>query len=338
MTLNNLKKIFLWGLVLLFVLIVWIKFPLIFKEWVFKLLVKPPFTPEAFTSLGPIGDIFGALTALLTSLTLIIVIYTAYLQRQANIHAREAMAEQLRQAGKAAENQLEQAKEATKEQLEQAKEATKEQLEQARESTTQQLNLAESTHKAQIKETIYSNFLNTYNSLMNYKLAKYNTIQVFIDGRVWHSEEIFKEIALSFLGEQQIFELQLTRREIGDLYNQTLDKVAGIDKGLNEINSYFLLYESIYELIKNSDISEEEKTFFRKTTSNTMSNHEQLTLLWASVDILDCHELVKDTGIFSHFYRDDLMPFFVTFFEKSCFSQPEIISNWDKYLNNQNPT
>ncbi|MFL9490118.1 hypothetical protein [Acinetobacter baumannii] len=311
MGINKSQK-FVFVLVMIILLIfIWGLFPLFFK-W---LMIGIGTNKTNLEDFGALGDIYGSLNTLFTSATLLIVIYSAYLQRQANNDVRGAMAEQ----------------------LEQAREATEEQLKQARESITQQLNLAESTHKAQIKETIYSNFLNTYNSLMNYKLAKYNTIQVFIDGRVWHSEEIFKEIALSFLGEQQIFELQLTGREIGDLYNQTLDKIAGIDKGLNEINSYFLLYESIYELIKNSDISEEEKKFFRKTTSNTMSNHEQLTLLWASVDILDCHELVKDTSIFSHFYSDDLMPFLVNFFEKSCFSHPDILLNWDKFKNNQNP-
>lgn len=282
----------------------WLFFPNLFQWWAIHVWSIPPAQLDEMGKLGPLGDIYGSLNTLFTSATLIIVMYSAYLQRQANNDVRGAMAEQ---------------------------------LEQASEATNQQLELAQSTHDAQLKETVYSNFINTYNSLMNYKLAKYNTIQVFIGGRVWHSEEIFKEIALSFLGQQQIFELQLKRREIGDLYNQTLDKIAGIDKGLNEINSYFLLYESIYDLINNSEISEEEKTFFRKTTSNTMSNHEQLTLLWASVDILDCHELVKGTGIFTQFYRSDHMPFFVTFFEKSCFSHPDILSNWDKYQNNQNP-
>ncbi|MDC4502201.1 hypothetical protein NQ800_18895, partial [Acinetobacter baumannii] len=85
------------------------------------------------------------------------------------------------------------------------------------------------------------------------------------------------------------------------------------------------------------EISEKEKLFFRNATSNTMSKHEQLTLLWSATYIAKCHELVKNTGIFSQFYRDDLMPFFVTFFDKSCFSHPIILSNWDKYLNNQNP-
>ncbi|OUJ94987.1 hypothetical protein BFG48_000865, partial [Acinetobacter nosocomialis] len=135
------------------ILLLWFFFPILFKYWVFHFLVSPPFTTENFVSLGPIGDIFGGLTALFTSATLIIVIYSAYLQRQANIDAREAMAEQLKQAEKATQDQLTQAKEATKEQLEQAREATKEQLKQARESTKQQLDLAQATHEAQLKET-----------------------------------------------------------------------------------------------------------------------------------------------------------------------------------------
>jgi len=298
MNLTDFQKILLWGLGILFILILWITFPLIFKEWVFTLLVKPPFTPEAFASLGPIGDIFGGLTALFTSVTLIIVMYSAYLQRQANKHAREAMAEQVRQAEKA---------------------------------TIQQLSLAKSTHEAQLKETMYSNFLNTYNSLMNYKLAKYNTIQLFVKGRIWHAEEIFKEIGLTFYAEKQIFELRLTRAQIGNLYNQTLIDIAGSDKGLEELNSYFLIYQSIYDLINDAEITEKEKAFFRKATSNSMSKHEQLTLLWAATNLLDWYELVKNTGIFNQFYNDYMMPFIVSFFEKSCFSHPDILRNWDRF-------
>lgn len=320
MNLTDFKKRLLWGLGILFILILWITFPLIFKEWIFTLLVKPPFTPEVFATLGPIGDIFGGLTALFTSATLIIVMYSAYLQRQANKDAREAIAEQLKQA-----------REATEEQLKQAKEATEDQINQASESTIKQLNLAQSTHNAQLKETMYSNFLSTYNSLINYKLAKYNTIQVFIDGRTWHAEEIFKDIAIRFYKKKEIFDLQLTRNQIGDLYNKTLEEIAGTDKGLLEINSYFRLYKSIFDLISTAEISEEEKLFFRKLTSNTMSLHEQLTLLWASTYLQSCSELIKNTGIFNQFYSEYMMPFIVGFFEKSSFNHEDILSNWDRF-------
>ena len=147
MNLTDFKKRLLWGLGILFIFIVWITFPLIFKTWVFTLIVKPPFTPLEFASLGPIGDIFGGLTAFFTSLTLIIVLYSAYLQRQANKDAREAMSEQLKQA----------------------KEASAEQLKQAKESTRQQLELARDTHSSQIKETQYSIFSNIFYSLLNQK-------------------------------------------------------------------------------------------------------------------------------------------------------------------------
>lgn len=337
MNLNDFQKRLLWGLGILFILILWVTFPLIFKEWVFSILVKPPFTPEAFATLGPIGDIFGGLTAFFTSLTLIIVMYSAYLQREANIDARKAMAKQLKQAEKAAEDQLNQAKKATEEQLVQVREATEEQLRQARESTKQQLDLAQATHDAQLKETIYSNFLNTYNSLMNYKLSKYNALEVIVSGRVWRAEEIFKEISFHFLGCKNIFNLSLNQKQIGDLYNETLIKIAGRDKGLAEINSYFLIYESLFNLIERSKISDDEKFFFRRSISNTMSTHEQLTLLWAGVNSLFCSELIKNTGIFNQFYGEYMMPFIVQYYEKSSFSNPEILRNWDRFVNNQNP-
>ncbi|MDO7412670.1 hypothetical protein Q5X48_12715 [Acinetobacter baumannii] len=322
MGLSKTQKIVFLLVMVILLLWVWSIFPVIFN-WV---MLGVNSKQTSLKDLGPLGDIYGSLNTLFTSATLLIVMYSAYLQRQANRHTRKAMEEQLKQA-----------REATAEQLKHAKEATEEQLQQARESTKQQLDLAKSTHDAQYKETVYSNFLNTFNSLINYKLTKYNTIQGFVNGRIWHAEEIFAEIALYFLGQTEIFELHKTREQIGDLYFKALSKIAGTEKGFNEINSYFLLYESIFDLINNSEISEKEKIFFRKATSNTMSTHEQLTLLWAATYIVDCHELVKNTGIFSQFYRDDLMPFFVKFFEKSCFSHPDILSNWDKYKNSQNP-
>ncbi|MDC5019695.1 hypothetical protein NRA03_18125, partial [Acinetobacter baumannii] len=110
MNLTDSQKRLLWGLGILFIFIIWITFPLIFKKWVFTLIVKPPFTPLEFAVLGPIGDIFGGLTAFFTSLTLIIVLYSAYLQRRANKDARVSMAEQMNRADKANAAQLNQAR------------------------------------------------------------------------------------------------------------------------------------------------------------------------------------------------------------------------------------
>ena len=174
---------------------------------------------------------------------------------------------------------------------------------------------------------------------MNYKLTKYNALQIRIDDggdkKIWYAEEIFKEIALIFIGQQFVYNLSLSRKEIGDLYYEALKKIAGNDKGLGEINSYFLIYESLFELINRAEISTEDKVFFRKSISNSMSKHEQLTLLWASIEIKSLNNLVKNTGIFDQFHNQRLMPFLVKFYDKSCFSHREIIENWDRFANKQ---
>lgn len=255
--------------------------------------------PESYGSrFGAVGDIYGSLNAFVSSVALCAVAYSTWLQVTS--------------------------------------------LKETRETNKIQLDFAKKVHDDQIKETKYSNFLNIYNSLMNYKLTKYNALQIRIDEgedkNIWYAEEIFKEISLYFLGQKKIFDLSLLRNQVGDLYNGVLAKIAGADKGLNEINSYFLIYGSLFELINHAEISDEDKSFFRKTVSNSMSKHEQLTLLWASVDIRDLNDLVKNTGIFNQFYNANLMPFLVKFFDKSCFSHTDILKNWDDYLSKQTPT
>ena len=124
--------------------------------------------------------------------------------------------------------------------------------------------------------------------------------------------------------------MKLSRDQIHELYNKVLTNIAGKGKGLDELNSYFLIYGNLFELIDKADISDEDKNFFRKNISNSMSKHEQLSLLWASVNIQSLNALIKDTAIFDQFYAPYLMPFFVNFFDKSCFGHPDIIKNWNK--------
>jgi len=322
---------YFWLFIIIFGVFIFLTYPYFFNLWAIYFWHIPESELTDYTKLGPLGDIYGSLNTLFTSATLLIVIYSTLLQRQANKDAREAMMKQLKQAKKSTKKQLRQAEKSTKKQLRQAKKVAEEQLTQARNSMDEQLDLARSTHAAQLKETVYSNFLNTYNSLMNYKLAKYNSLEIMVNNRIWRAEEIFKEVSLTFLGQQAMFDLKLTQEQIGDLYNKTLINIAGANKGLAELNSYFIIYDCLFDLIKRSTISDEEKLFFRKSISNTMSTHEQLTLLWAATSKLACNELIKNTGIFNQFYGENLMPFLVTFFEKSSFSHPDILSNWDRF-------
>jgi len=153
MGMNKSQK-FIFVLVMIILLIfIWGLFPLFFK-W---LMISIGVEKTKLEDFGTLGDIYGSLNTLFTSATLIIVIYSTYLQREAN-----------KDAGKALENQLRQ-----------AEQATTDQLNQSRDSTTQQLNLAQTTHDALIKEMMKSNFDNKFYFLLNYKMQLLNSIKVY---------------------------------------------------------------------------------------------------------------------------------------------------------------
>ncbi|QNW98626.1 hypothetical protein IC797_02920 [Acinetobacter seifertii] len=84
----------------------WLFFPNLFQWWAIHVWSIPVDQLDEMGKLGPLGDIYGSLNTLFTSVTLIIVVYSAYLQRQANKDAKEAVAEQLKQAREATAEQL----------------------------------------------------------------------------------------------------------------------------------------------------------------------------------------------------------------------------------------
>ena len=308
MNLTDFKKRLLWGLGILFIFIVWITFPLIFKTWVFTLIVKPPFTPLEFASLGPIGDIFGGLTAFFTSLTLIIVLYSAYLQRQANKDAREAMSEQLKQA----------------------KEASAEQLKQAKESTRQQLELARDTHSSQIKETQYSIFSNIFYSLLNQKHERSRVIFFEKDEQKIDLYQMFEDV------NAKIFSLVDNKwKDVSDITISDLKKefdLLLVEKNKfsqsPNIYTYFLIYIDLFNLIRDSDLEENDKTFFKTVITNSMTIGEQLTFLWISAFTPILLDELKDTQVFDYFYHENLRSFVFKFHKKSHFRHAGFTEGW----------
>ncbi|MCK0925682.1 hypothetical protein BFR80_016540 [Acinetobacter pittii] len=326
MNITDFQKRFLWVLVILFILILWITFPLIFKEWVFSLLVKPPFTPESYASLGPIGDIFGGLTAFFTSATLIIVMYSAYLQRQANKDAREAIAEQLKQA-----------REATAEQLRQAKEATAEQLKQARESTIQQLDLAQSTHEAQIQETKNSFFTSQFYSLLNYKNERIKTLTLRNDlDRTIVGYEIFtilrseliQNIAMKFKENMDDLNVDIIRTEYENI-------ISRLNNGhrFYEIFSYFEIYTSLFNLVDSADIDNEQKNFFLKLIRQSATPSEQITLFYIAPIWERLYKSLEGKQIFISFSPTNVEKFALKFYNKDYFCTSEWYVFFDEQQN-----
>lgn len=350
MKLTDFQKKLAWGFGIIAIIFLWIAFPLIFKYWVFKLLVTPPFTTEAFASLGPIGDIFGGLTAFFTSLTLIIVLYSAHLQNQANKDARDAMADQLQQAKDATANQLQQAKDATNEQLQQARDAlaaqlnqakvlteqqivnAKElaniQLEQARESMEQQLALAKETHNAQIKESRYAIFLSIYNSLLTQRNEKFIALDVKDTPHILTAHDIFYRVSKEFFRLLNNEWSDITTIEKKDVKKALRDFTSEINNNQAFIAfySYFHIYDSLLMVIKSSDLDTNDQRTFVKILSNTMSFGEQISLMWLMIGNEKYEKILNETGLFTNNISPTIINFILHFdIDKSCFSEKNCV-------------
>jgi hypothetical protein len=249
-------------------------------------------------SFGAVGDIYGSLNAFVSSIALCAVAYSTWLQVTS--------------------------------------------LKETRITNRQQLLLAEKTHQEQLSESKHAIFSNTFDTLLNHKQDRYNGLKIRNkdDNVDYHSEEIFVEIALRFLWllKNEFIPGNYGNLEVGSKFNEYLGVLGGKTRGFAEIRSYFTTYGDLLELIKRSELDDKSKIFYRNIVSNSMSIHEQFTLLWISVNSQACNNIVNNSGIFNHFYNDDIMPFLTKFFDKSCFSHEDILKNWDKYINNQNPT
>lgn len=343
MNITDFQKRILWGLGILFIFIVWITFPLIFKEWIFTLLVKPPFTPEAFATLGPIGDIFGGLTAFFTSLTLIIVLYSAYLQRQANKDAREAMAQQLQQAEEATALQLNEARIALELQLNQARQAAADQiahatmlhelqLAQAQQANAEQLEVTKASYKGQIEESRYAIFSNMFYSLLNYKHNLFTSIemnQIIKTGT--ENRRIEKRNSVQIIRiMSHYFYTTLKKEPPVEYANFTIDELrdnfyrfgqSTFEDSINTLISYFLIYVNILNLIKKSKISEEDKLFFKSILRNSMYQDEQFILFWIAPMFDQMKQILEFSEIFTQFgYEEALKEYALKHYNESFFA------------------
>ncbi|MFW2079663.1 hypothetical protein ACNPQK_01580 [Acinetobacter guillouiae] len=341
MKLTDFKTKSAWTLGILAIISLWIAFPLIFKYWVFELLVTPPVTTEAFTSLGPIGDIYGSLTALFTSATLLIVLYSAYLQREANKDTRDAMAAQLQQAREDTEKQLQQAREATQQQIEHAKQLANIQLTQSMEVSTKQLELAQATHDAQMKESQNTFFKSQFYLLLNYKNDVFKELKMCNrDGLELRGHSIFNELFKS-LNNNIIFKHStnietIDKDIIREAFNLSCNKLNN-DQDFNEIFSYFEIYATIIKLITSSKLDQKEINFYGDLLKVSTSKNEQMCIFLLAPMWDRLYSEIKLVAFFNSFGTTELYEKFAFKF----YSQGNFATDvWENAFikRNQNPT
>lgn len=317
MGINKSQK-FVFVLVMIILLIfIWGLFPLFFK-W---LMIGIGTNKTNLEDFGALGDIYGSLNTLFTSATLIIVIYSAYLQRQANKDAREAMAKQ-----------LEMARVSMVEQIKQARISTAEQLNQAKSSTAQQLELARSSHDAQMQESKYAIFSSMFNILLNQKDA-------VLEKCGWGKKNfepnkyfafIAQDFELLLQGELKDYDIhdESTEEQINYDLILTMNKIINLFS-FDELTSYFYMLVPLVNLIKSSTINSSDKATYFTVISNSMTYSEQVTLLWFTAISHDFQELLKDTHLLNAHFDEGFAEFIKRNFDPSIFGHPRTLAYWD---------
>ena len=293
MGLTKAQKVVFLLVMLVLLLFIWGLFPLFFK-WLMSGIGSGKTDLDDF---GPLGDIYGSLNTLFTSATLIIVIYSTILQRQANEDIRKAMNEELQQAKKLSELQLQ----------------------QAREASAEQLSLVKETHSAQIRENQYSFFTNQFYALLNLKENKFYKLKVEIKSQIYEQDQIFVNLTAELTRIlEELDSEQLTSKYLENKFLNYVDTTQTETSDL--IFSYFLIYTNLLKLIENSCLEDYEKLTYYEVLSNSMRLQEQVVFFWISCFISRFGETFKNIILFLQFYDDIYVEMAYNFLDREYFS------------------
>lgn len=212
-------------------------------------------------------------------------------------------------------------------------------LQETRVANAKQVVLAEKVHNEQLNETKINNFQNLFYALLNHKQVKLYQLKTKKGEIEFDANNVF------LLLSQQLG--NLLKKDWIDTKFLTTDDIRKefiafcreqfSPNFYASIHSYFLIYGDLIDLIKRSEISEEDKIFFKRIVSNSMTGPEQICLLWITFYRQDLHNSLKDSQIFNLFYSDLFLPISRNFLDKTYFKNSKFLENWDKTLN-QTPT
>lgn len=290
MKLTDFQTKFAWGIGILIILLIWMIFPLIFKQ-----LISVYDLPENLKDFGAFGDIYGSLNTLISSIALCAVAFSTWLQVTS--------------------------------------------LKETREANERQWLLAKEAHDAQIRESRYAVFASMFNGLMVLKQTKLESLKIKNLYSEYIGFEIFNFLADSF---SKSFDNKfsnvylLSENEVRNHFFRVLKELNG-DQKFYDLGSFFLLYENLLNLIHESGLDNDEKEYFKAAVRNSMSGAEQLTLFWMGAYSPKFKLFLKDSQLFSQFYSDKMMPFAIKFHDKSSFSHPTILKNWDRFSKEKTP-
>lgn len=270
---------------LLGIILFWVYFPSLYQ-----LLVESTTNvkPEIPSELNEIGDVYGSLNTLFSSLTLLIVMYSMFLQSKSNREISEA--------------------------------------------TNKQMQIAEQNHQEQLKASRHATFTNMFHSLLQHKYEKFKQISVSTKDGVLSGCEVTNLIAkeFHFLVQKKWMDIdQITKNDVDASFTYCVSKITK-GKGYYQVFNYFYIYESIFKLMENEDLTPEDKEYFKDLVRNSMEVSEQITILWIASFSPDHRLFLNNSGIFSFILPDDHIPFVKKFLSSSLFYNKNFVNRLNR--------
>lgn len=271
------KVSYVWLITITLGLFVLLTYPYFFNWWAINFWNIPEAELTDLTKLGPLGDIYGSLNSLISSIALCAVAYSTILQ-------------------------------------------------------IKELRLSRQTYKDQLNETKFANFSNLFYSLLNHKQTKYNNLRISSELGEFDSIRIFAGLSSRLLRLLRVDweEIEsVDKQKVKIEFHSSLKSLTKKSSTAHELNSYFLIYGDLLDLIKRSELNSKDEMFFKQIIRNSMTVTEQVTLFWMASYIEKYRIFLKDSGIFDQFFNESMMPFSKKFYDETYFSNPNVLDQWN---------
>lgn len=280
------------------IILAWLFFPNLFQWWALNVWSIPADQLDEMGKLGPFGDIYGSLNTLISSIALCAVAFSTWLQ-----------------VTSLKENKI---------------------------ANEIQVKLTKEAHDEQMRESRNAIFANKFYGLLNYKNDKLNQIKILykphdnlIEISGFKAFEQLARIFVNTLRENPNFYKNKSVNLVKEHYKEIL--ANNFNNNINALISYLYLYADLINLIKESDIDEKDKNFYRNIVRNSMFQAEQLVYFWIGIFYDKLYNSLDGSDLFNQFYADYFFSFAAEFHKESHF-----YDEWAKRLfntdNNKNPT
>ncbi|MFY0112120.1 hypothetical protein ABTU74_19990 [Acinetobacter baumannii] len=287
-----------WFILIGVLILIWIFFPNLFYWWALNIWHIPAHQLDTISELGPLGDIYGSLNTLISSLALCAVAYSAYLQVTSLNESRKSTEKQLLLAEN---NHLEQLKE---------------------------------SKNAIFTNQFYS--LLNYKKVKFDSLEFNRKIPLNIKVKGLEALQILTQQFRSYLRNNPLYFENYTERDMQDEFLGICE--GFFSGTISPLLSYFYLYKNLLELIHNSELTAKDQAFYLDILSNSMFQEEQLFIFWISVFNQDLKHIFYSSRLLNQIaYEEFYKNYGLKFHEKMTFrTRPwrEVFDEHEK----QNPT